>query len=79
MSQAWAVYDNARLDSRIGFLQEPAALEGHWRQYSQGGAFSHNLWNDAYLAAFAVAGNHELVTFDRGFARYPGLKHVILP
>jgi predicted nucleic acid-binding protein len=26
--------------------------------------------DDAYLAAFAISGNHELVTFDRGFGRY---------
>ena len=29
-----------------------------------------NWWTDAYLAAFAISGNHELVTFDRGFGRY---------
>ncbi len=29
-----------------------------------------NRWTDAYLAAFAITGNYDLVTFDRGFARY---------
>ena len=30
------------------------------------------------LAAFALAGNYELVTFDKGFARYPGLTTTLL-
>jgi predicted nucleic acid-binding protein len=30
-------------------------------------------WTDAYLAAFATAGGYRLVSFDAGFARYPGL------
>jgi predicted nucleic acid-binding protein len=33
---------------------------------------------DAYLAAFAIAGGHQLVTTDKGFAQYPGLSlHVL--
>lgn len=40
-----------------------------------------NRWTDAYLAAFAIAGNHRLVSFDRGFARYEahGLRWQFLP
>src|SRR5438876_12008684 len=55
MSQAWAIFDNMLLDPRIGFLTEPAGLESPWRQWSQLGTFSHKVWNDAYLAAFARA------------------------
>jgi uncharacterized protein len=33
-----------------------------------------NLVPDAYLAALAVEQGAELVTFDRGFGRYPGLR-----
>lgn len=57
----------------------PQALETWWRQFTQFPQYSPNVWNDAYLAAFSLAGNYELVTFDKGFARYPGLKHTLLP
>lgn len=34
-----------------------------------------NLVTDAYLAALALTHNARLATRDRGFARYPGLRH----
>ncbi len=46
--------------------------------FTQGGTFSPNVWNDAYLAAFAMAGGYELVSFDKGFAQFSGLKCTIL-
>lgn len=79
LSQAWIVYDDTRLDPRVGYALEPDGLENDWRQRTQLGTFSHNVWNDAYLAAFAIAGKYELVTFDKGFARYPGLTYTLLP
>jgi len=73
MDEAWQKYDEYLRDPRISFAIEPAGLEGQWRSYSQGGTFSTNVWNDAYLAAFAKVADYELVTFDNGFTRYPGL------
>lgn len=35
-------------------------------------------WTDAYLAAFAVAGDLEFVTFDRGFRQFDGLNLTLL-
>jgi predicted nucleic acid-binding protein len=37
-----------------------------------------NVWNDAYIAAFAIAGGCEIVTFDQGFKQFPGLSCTIL-
>ena len=37
-----------------------------------------NLWTDAYLAAFAKCAELRLVTFDKGFTRFPGLDALIL-
>lgn len=78
MSQAWQVYDTTRTDSRVGWADEPAGVEAGWRGFTQGGTFSPNVWNDAFLAAFAVAGGYTLVTFDAGFRRYAGLNLVLL-
>lgn len=53
-------------------------MENHWRLLTQGLSFSHKVWSDAYLAAFALAGNFEVVTFDQGFSKFPGVRCVIL-
>jgi toxin-antitoxin system PIN domain toxin len=78
LSQAWAIYDQTMLDPRIGFTQEPAGLESQWRPLTQLGTYSHDHWNDAYLAAFAIAADLEVVTFDVGFKQFPGLRSTIL-
>jgi hypothetical protein len=49
----------------------------HWEIFSRlcrdGGA-KGNLIPDAYLAALAIESGCEWITFDRGFARFPGLQ-----
>jgi uncharacterized protein len=70
LTDAWQKYDTYLGDPRIAFTGEPTGIEAHWRSFAQGSTFSPNVWNDAYLAAFSATGNYELVTFDKGFARY---------
>jgi predicted nucleic acid-binding protein len=36
------------------------------------------LWQDDYLAAFAIAGGLTLVTFDGGFSGFAGLELTLL-
>jgi uncharacterized protein len=78
LTEAWQTYDSYLNDPRIGLASEPAGIESHWRNFSQGSTFSPKVWNDAYLAAFSVSGNYELVTFDKGYTRYPGLTYTLL-
>jgi hypothetical protein len=78
MSQAWTIYSATLLDPRIGFLAESDGLEAQWRQWSQLGTFSPNVWSDAYLAAFAHTAGLTVVTFDTGFNQYAGLSVLIL-
>ncbi len=79
LSQAWQMYDSILIDPRFAFADEPPGLEALWRAFTQGQSFSPKVWNDAYLAAFAMAGNLELVTFDKAMTQYQGLKCMILP
>jgi uncharacterized protein len=72
LPDAWAKYDILLSDPRIAFAEEPAGLEPHWRAFTQHHSFSPKVWNDAYLAAFAVSGNIELVTFDKSLTQYQG-------
>ena len=60
------------LNARAGviFPQEPAGLPALFPLLGESDSSTRNRWTDAYLAAFAIAGNHKLITFDQGFARY---------
>jgi len=72
-------------DAVIGYLdvllEAPAQLlragSGHWTRFTE--LCRHlqlrgNLVPDAYLAALALEQGAELITFDRGFGRYPRLR-----
>ena len=78
LSQVWAFYDQTMLDVRIGFSVEPKNLENEWRQLVQVGTFTSRHWNDAYLAAFALAADFELITIDKGFSQFKNLRCTIL-
>jgi uncharacterized protein len=62
-------------------LEPPAQLvragSAHWTRFAElcrHLSLRGNLVPDAYLAALALEQGAELVTFDRGFGRYPGLR-----
>jgi toxin-antitoxin system PIN domain toxin len=72
--QAWEAYQALLADDRIAFRsEEPAGLEALWRRFAVRGTASPKLWMDAYLAAFALAGGHRMVTTDAAFRQFGGL------
>jgi toxin-antitoxin system PIN domain toxin len=77
--EAWATYDSLLADDRVQLAdREPAGLETQWRQFASRGTASPKLWQDAYLAAFAVTGGHRLVTADAAFKQFAGLDVLVL-
>ena len=68
LDDAWRLWDEVWEYRRIGFHPEPAGVESHFRNYTQGSNASNKLWVDAYLLAFARAAGLRLVTFDRALA-----------
>ena len=54
----------------VRLLPEPKGLEPLWLQLASLPSASPKVWMDAYLAAFAIRHEAELVTFDRDFARF---------
>jgi uncharacterized protein len=78
LADAWRLYDRLLSDPRVAFALEPEGIEPLWRGHTRATLFSPNVWNDAYLAAFAQAVGYGLVTFDRGFAKFAGLACTIL-
>jgi predicted nucleic acid-binding protein len=77
-AQAWRAYDRLRADPRIGFAHEVTAFEPLWKRFTDRGMAAPKLWMDAYLAAFAIAGDHQFVTSDKAFTQFSGLKLIIL-
>ena len=77
-AEAWACFDALIEDYRIGFIGEPLGLGHLWRRFTISETYSPKIWNDAYLAAFALAGGMAVVTFDKSFSSYNGLISTVL-
>lgn len=78
-AQAWKAYEAFMADDRVALrVDEPASLELQWKRLAARATASPKLWMDAYLAAFAMAADLELVTTDIDFQQFAGLKPVIL-
>ena len=75
---AWEYYEKMRADPRVAWTAEPAGVEARWKSLTARPTASPKLWMDAYLAAFAMAGGHRLVTTDQVFAQFRDLHAVIL-
>lgn len=72
--EAWKAYAALLADDRIAFrAEEPAGLEAHWKRLALRDSASPKAWMDAYLAAFALAGGHRMVTTDRAFEQFQDL------
>ncbi len=59
---------------------EPPSTKNLWLKLAARPSASPKLWMDAYLAAFAIRGHHQMVTFDKGFREFDaeGLKLKLL-
>lgn len=78
LAKAWDAYDAMKSDARIVFSHEPEGIELEWRRFTHKHGYSHKIWNDAYLAAFALSLGMTVVTFDKGFSAYKGVKSKML-
>ena len=75
---AWRLFEGLLADERIAWVAEPAGIEARWKGLAARATASPKLWMDAYLAAFAVAGGHRLVTTDKAFKQFDGLNAIVL-
>lgn len=72
-ADAWRVYVSLCDDDRVQYTEEPPHLEDGWREAARHLGAGPNFWTDAYLAAFAEAGEYTIVTLDRGLLRHRGV------
>ena len=75
---AWGIYDRTTTDERVDFAAEPLAVEKELRRLTQRSSGSPQVWSDAYLAGFALAGGLTVATMDKGFAAMKGIDVVYL-
>jgi toxin-antitoxin system PIN domain toxin len=74
----WVTWDALVGDPRFRFVGEPPGLQPHLRRLTSRFKHQPSRWQDAYLAAFALAADLELITFDPAFRGVPRLRHRIL-
>lgn len=72
-TEAWRQYRRWLALPEVGYLHEPDGVDEHLGKLSRTLQLGPLLWTDAYLAAFAMAGHHRIVTFDADFRRFRGL------
>ena len=76
--EAWKTWDAFLGDQRFRFEDEAESFQLHFRALSALFAPEPKSWQDAYFAAFALATDVELVTFDTEFRSFAGLCYRIL-
>jgi hypothetical protein len=76
--EVWEAWDLLLSDDRFKAGSEPVGFEREWRRWTGSLRRGQQAETDFYLAAFAAAGGHRLLTFDRGFQRFQGLDVLIL-
>ena len=75
---AWRDFDALMLDERFIFQSEPARLEMTFRSIMPARLSSPKLWQDAYLAAFALAAGYQFITFDTAFRQFADLDLLLM-
>jgi toxin-antitoxin system PIN domain toxin len=75
---AWRAYLRLRATPEVLFADEPTGCDAALATLVSSAPISSKHWTDAYLAAFAIAGEMRFVTFDAGFARFPRLHQLHL-
>lgn len=69
----WRGWDTVLQDERFALVKEPESFETVWRELTGKLPAGTSAETDAYLAAFSLAGDWKLATFDQGFARFPNI------
>ncbi len=69
----WDAWDLILTDDRFLRVEEPPRLEAEWRGLTRDLPPGKCAETDRYFAAFARAGGHRLLTFDRGFLDIEGV------
>jgi uncharacterized protein len=78
-SEAWRLIRELIEDERLEFVTEPSLIDNILPKLFRHPVPAPNLITDAYLAAFALAANRRIATFDRGFRQFDELEVELVP
>lgn len=67
-SEAWQVFDSILANPGNRMMDEPKGIDSLFRQFTDRKESSTKQWADGYLAAFAIAADVQIVTFDKALA-----------
>ena len=70
---AWEKCQELLALPQVQWLDEPSGLDELWQTFACLNSASPKVWMDAYLAAFAIRQQVELVTLDRDFRRFEAM------
>jgi len=70
---AWCALETWLAVPQVHLISEPPGVDELLSGWSKTIGLGTGLWTDAYVAAFATAGNCRLVAFDADFRRFPGI------
>ena len=77
-SAAWRALETWLAIPHVTLVAEPIGVDELLRDWATKLSLRGGAWTDAYLAAFASAGDYRLVAFDAEFRRFPGLNFLHL-
>jgi toxin-antitoxin system PIN domain toxin len=77
LAQAWAAYASLLKSGCFARVLEPRGLDVAWERFCRPFGHAPKVVMDAYLAAFAIAGDYTLVTLDEAFAKFRGVSLII--
>ena len=75
---AWDVIARLLEDERVEMLAEPPGIDAILHELFRYPVPTSKLVGDAWLAAFAISAGRTIVTVDRGFQQFRGLKLKLL-
>jgi toxin-antitoxin system PIN domain toxin len=75
---ALATLERFMASPSVAFRDEPPNIAAVWHPLAALPTASPKVWMDAYLAAFAILGDLQRVTFDQAFSQFAGLNVTIL-
>jgi hypothetical protein len=67
-SEAWQAFDSILAYPGNRMIDEPEGIDPLFRKFTERKESSTKQWADGYLAAFAIAAEVQLVTFDKALA-----------
>lgn len=77
-SEAWTYLQNILSQPNVTTLPEPVGIDVLLEDWANMGLIHSPSWADAAIAAWAIKSGARVVTFDKGFQKYPGLDVLIL-